>query len=396
MMWYNKNMKRIKIYKIFSVFLTTYSLSINSFAFDGIAKRITPEEEAQIREMVGKEVGESLAGPLAENQSAYNFFKDGKFTQKQYNSRYMVERDSNTITEVSLNRFSQVEISTCYDNELIFTVHPEHYEDVSIQMEKLSRPDNFTFDPIMDGQGRMKGGALRTKAFDLTENQRVETQLSFQIEETKEWYNVIVHAEKCPDGRLDYLRVVYFKPDSSQITERTSLLTPQDKFIELTYPFEEASESQDFKAEIGDIIASPNSDWVILSVYILLQKNRYDPVTEKMLSDCLKTANDCTREMELDQESRVFEAEFRALHSNKINEITVKTTPLQLQTEAMSKKTNQHVARFNIHLNVDYRYTQTNQFTYLFVKDVKDKKYQILKLNLKNFIDDLKRRGSKF
>lgn len=337
-------------------------------------RQITPEEERLIRQEVGQNLeSQELTTASSPNNESFNFFKDGKFSQGQYNNRYHLERDSNTIQEVNLSRYSQIFIDTCFDNELIFTVHPEYYEDVTIKMERVSRPDLFSFSPINDRSGAMKGGTIRTSVHDLDQSEMVETQLAIQIDETKEWFNAIIRAEVCPPGDMDYLRVVYFKTDSAQINDRINLLTPQDKFIELTYPYREVNPSTEWFADIGDIIASPNSDWLIMSLYVFLQENRVG-----------------------DNSDRKFEIEVDGLHANKINDIQVRLTPLQIQTEAISLASNQHIARFNVHLNVNYRYTQTNRFVYLFVKESKTQRYQVLKVDLQELIKDLKDRGGQF
>jgi hypothetical protein len=374
--------------------------SLLSFGLNAqIVKKISKEEESKIREILGKDNTGLPGNSDAPKKKGFNFFKDGEFNKDQYNKKFNIKRDSQTIEEIRLSRTTQVDIVTCYDNEMILTVHPDYYDDVTISMEKLSRPDNFEFDPIFDNSGAMKGGAIRTKAYELGPGQRIEGQLSIQIDQTKEWYNIVLHAEACPAGKLEYLRMVYFRPDKKRITSESNLLTPQDKFIELTYPLEETDINRDFEAKIGDVIASPNSDWLVLSLHIFLKEPLGERALTSMASECVRlqiSDKKCQSIMLMDRESRTFEASFSALHANQINEIDLRSRPLQIQSEAISKKKGAHVARYNLKVKIDHRYTQEYEHFYLFVRDLKGSKYQVLKLNVKSFIDNFKKRGGRF
>lgn len=269
---------------------------------------------------------------------------------------FYVERDSQTIITRRIGPKDAITIKMCmaYGVSIILD------ESIDTELQRVILDDKIFFDAQ---EFENKRGVYVRLLKPIPQGNRWDSAIRLVRKSDDKTYVVNLQAVACPEGQIDFPKVVYLKEKFDVLTSRAQeVLTPEDMIIQTSQGL---PRNNLHEITIYDMVASPGSDWVVFGIEVLPDQALVSP--EKV--------------------------EFQALDNLQINKLSVKTEFLRLQSDKASELRSQKAYRFKVMLMIDKAYVFKNRYVHLVYLNKETKHYQYIQVDTLNYFQSLKERG---
>lgn len=269
---------------------------------------------------------------------------------------FYVERDSSTIITKRIGPKDAITIKMCmaYGVSIILD------ESIDTELQRVILDDKIFFDAQ---EFENKRGVYVRLLKPIPQGNRWDSAIRLVRKSDDKTYVVNLQAVACPEGQIDYPKVVYLKEKFDVLTSKSQeILTPEDMIIQVSDGLPRKNIHQ---ATIYDMVASPGSDWVVFGIEIVPDQSLKSP--EKI--------------------------EFQALDNLQINKLAVKSEYLKLQSEKASELRSEKAYRFKVMVMIDKAYVFKNRYLHLVYLNKETKHYQYIQVDTLNYFQSLKERG---
>jgi hypothetical protein len=268
---------------------------------------------------------------------------------------FVVDRDSQTIITKRVGTKDAITIKMCiaYGVSIILD------ESIDTELQRILLDDKIFFD-AQDFDNK-RGVFVRLKK-PIPDGSRWESAIRLVRKSDDRTYLVNLVGVGCPEGNIDFPKVVYLKEKFDVLSARQSeVMAPEDKIIEVSQGLPRKNLHE---VKVYDMVASPGSDWVVFGVEI--QKATI---------------------------SKPDKIEFAALDNLQINKLNVKAEYMKLQSDKSTELRGESTYRFKIMMAIDKSYIFKNRFVHLVYLNKETKHYQYIQIDTLQYFKSLKERG---
>ena len=269
---------------------------------------------------------------------------------------FYVERDSQTIITKRVGPKDAITVKMCIAYGVTITLD----ESIDTELQRVILDDKIFFDAQ---EFENKRGVYVRLLKPIPEGQRWDSAIRLVRKSDDKGYIVNLQAVACPEGQIDFPKVVYLKEKFDVLSAQAkSVMTPEDMIIEVSQGLPRKNVHS---VNVYDMVASPGSDWVVFGVEIQPDA----PI------------------------SKMDKIEFSALDSLQINKLSVKSEFLKLQSEKASELRGKRVHRFKVLMSIDKNYVLKNRYVHLVYVNKETGHYQYIQVDALQYFQSLKDRG---
>lgn len=268
---------------------------------------------------------------------------------------FVVDRDSQTIITKRVGTKDAVTIKMCiaYGVSIILD------ESIDTELQRIILDDKIFFGAE---EFENKRGVFVRLTKPIPDGNRWESAIRLVRKSDDRTYLVNLIGVSCPEGNVDYPKVVYLKEKFDVLSARQSeVMTPEDMIIQASQGLPRKNLND---VKVYDMVASPGSDWVVFGV-----------------------------EIENVNISKPDKIEFAALDNLQINKINVKAEYMKLQSDKSTELRGTPTYRYKVMMAIDKSYMMKNRYVYLVYLNKETKHYQYIQIDTLTYFKSLKDRG---
>jgi hypothetical protein len=269
---------------------------------------------------------------------------------------FYVERDSQSIITKRIGTRDAITIKMCiaYGVSIILD------ESIDTELQRIILDDRIFFDAQ---EFENKRGVYVRLLKPIPEGSRWDSAIRLVRKSDDKTYVVNLQAVACPDGQIDFPKVVYLKEKWDTLSAKASeVMTPEDMIIQISQGLPRKNVHN---VNVYDMVASPGSDWVVFGVEI--EPNGTIEKPDKI--------------------------EFSALDNLQINKIGVKFEYMKLQSQKATELRGKPSYRFKVMMSIDKNYVFKNRYVYLVYINKEIGHYQYIQVDTLQYFKSLKDRG---
>jgi hypothetical protein len=269
---------------------------------------------------------------------------------------FYVERDSQSIITKRIGPKDAITVKMCIAYGVSITLD----ESIDTELQRIILDDKIFFDAQ---EFENKRGVYIRLLKPIPEGQRWDSAIRLVRKSDDKTYVVNLQAVACPDGQIDFPKVVYLKEKFDILSSKVNdVMTPEDMIIQVSQGL---SRKNIHQVNVYDMVASPGSDWVVFGIEIQPPEVLSKP--EKV--------------------------DFSALDNLQINKLNVKTEFLKLQSEKATELRGKKVYRYKVMMAIDKGYILKNRFIHLVYVNKETNHYQYIQVDTLQYFQSLKDRG---
>lgn len=350
-------------YLILSLFFIL--LSSSSFARKRV---ITPEEEKMIEKLKQQQIQLKKSKEKSNKKTVKTstipqkkkapIYKPAPVVDAASNNGYVVDNDSTKIKTVSISHKDALTIKMCVSAGVMINLH-NTFRDEFVRV--LKDDDEFIDAEQMPGN---RSVYVKLKQ-SVPNGKHWESAIRLVTKKYSHAYLVNIIGVACPQmGENPFPKVYYLKEKYGLLNANSDIMTPEDTIIEASEGYPRINKNI---IRVYDMVASANSDWVLLGIEVQFR----DPNADK--TNLL----------------------FKMLDNHQINFINIKQSILEKQSIKATNSNGVPTLRFNVMVNINKDYILNSRYMHLMTIDKENNHYQYKRIDLWRYYSSLKNRGFK-
>jgi hypothetical protein len=268
---------------------------------------------------------------------------------------FVIDRDSSTIITKRVGTKDAVTIKMCvaYGVSIILD------ESIDTELQRVILDDKIFFDAQSFENNR---GVYVKLTKPIPDGNRWDSAIRLVRKSDDKTYLVNLIGVPCPDGNVDYPRVVYLKEKSEVLAVRQSeVMTPEDMIIQASQGLPRKNLHE---VKVYDMVTRPGSSSVLFGVEI--------------------------QGAAIEKPEKI---EFAVLDSLQISKVQSKSDFMKLQSDKATELRGQASYRYKVSVSIDKDYILRNRFVHLVYINKETKHYQYVQVDVLQYFKSLKDRG---